>query len=185
MSHLTSTCSMHHPSPTPTVSAGEEMSLLPNFQKRGGGGASQDINFQRKLLGKRGDVFRGGCSFYIKNKLQYLTTKILLKKQIFSVITNKLNWKIFTKNLITLGRWNRIKGVIFEYYRGSRKNRSLGREVSRKTNIQGELPKKRGLWEFADLRGAVTKKGKVFIKGRRYPNAHYVPLLKVKRIYIK
>ena len=159
MSHLTSTCSMHHSSPTPPPSAGEEMSLLQNFQKKGGTLHRISI-FRGRLLGKRGDVFQGGCSCYMKNKLQYLTTKILLKKQIFSVITNNLNWEIFTKNLVTLGRWNRIKGVIFEYYRGSRKNRSLGREVSRKTNIQGELPKKRGLWQFADLRGAVTKKGR-------------------------
>ena len=35
------------------------------------GGAWQDLNVQRGLLGKRGDFFQGGCNFHIKIKLKF------------------------------------------------------------------------------------------------------------------
>ena len=56
------------PPPRPTFCWGVGLSLLQNFQK--GRGAWQDLNFQRGTLGKKGWLFSGGCSFYIKNKLK-------------------------------------------------------------------------------------------------------------------
>ena len=40
----------------------------------------------------------------------------------FFVITNNLNFKILTKNLVTFKRWDGIKDEKFEYYGGSLKN---------------------------------------------------------------
>ena len=40
----------------------------------------------------------------------------------FSVITKNLNWKISTKSLVTLKRWDEVKDGKFECYRGSLKN---------------------------------------------------------------
>ena len=47
---------------------------------------------------------------------------------------------------------------------------------SLKINIERGLPKKRGLGQFADLRGAWQERGGgVFLRGARWhPNAHYV-----------
>ena len=40
----------------------------------------------------------------------------------FFVITNNLNFKILTKNLVTFKRWDGIKDEKFEHYGGSLKN---------------------------------------------------------------
>ena len=63
---------------------GGRLSLLPNFQK----GALDRISiFRGRLLGKGGDLFRGGFSFYIKNKLK----SGIFNGIFFSVITRNLN----------------------------------------------------------------------------------------------
>ena len=58
-------------------------------------------------MGKRGDIFQGGCSFYIKNKLKserFNNKKSLQPKMFFSVITKNLNWGILTKYVVTFKR---------------------------------------------------------------------------------
>ena len=40
-------------------------------------------------------------------------TKKDYKQKCFSVITNKLNWEILTKNLVTFKRWDGVKDEIF------------------------------------------------------------------------
>ena len=69
------------------------MSLQPNFQK----GELDRIS-----------IFRGGCNFYIKNKLKF---EIFNDKKslFFSVITKNVNWEILTKNLATFKRWDELK----------------------------------------------------------------------------
>ena len=52
----------------------------------------------------------------------------------FSVITNNVNWEILTKNLVTFKRWDGVKD-----WEGFSKNQY----------IEGELPKKEGLGQFA------------------------------------
>ena len=48
--------------------------------------------------------------------------------------------------------------------------------VHEKPNIKGGLPKKGGLGQFVDLRGARQERGVVFLRvGGWYPNAHYAP----------
>ena len=57
---------------------------------------------------KRGDLFLGGCPFYIKNKLksEVFSDKKSLNKQKFfySVVNKNLNCEYFTKNLVTFKR---------------------------------------------------------------------------------
>ena len=56
------------------------------FKKGREGGAWQDLNFLRGLLGKREVTFiKGSSNFYIKNKLksEYLMTKKLINKNVF------------------------------------------------------------------------------------------------------
>ena len=72
----------------------------------------------------------------------------------FSVITKNLNQAILTMNLVTFPRWDGVKDKKFEYYDGSPKN-PIFRKGSRKTNIQGGLPKKGELGQFLDLRGGL------------------------------
>ena len=58
----------------------------------------------------------GGCSFYIKNKLESLKclpTKKVYNKTFFSVITKNLNWENLTKNLVTLKRGDGVKDKKF------------------------------------------------------------------------
>ena len=68
------------------------------FSKRGGrGGAWQDLNFFRGLLGKREVTFiKGSSNFYIKNKLksEYLMTKKFINKNVFLCIAKNSNWEI-------------------------------------------------------------------------------------------
>ena len=66
---------------------GGGLNLLPNFQK---GGAWEDFNFERGVVGKEGvTFFRGeGLQFYKKRKkrnLKYLMTKKVYKQKYFSL----------------------------------------------------------------------------------------------------
>ena len=58
---------------------------------------------------KRGDLFQGDCTFYIKG-LKYLMTKKNCEQKCFSVITKNLNLETLMRNLVTFKRWNRAKG---------------------------------------------------------------------------
>ena len=79
------------------LSAGGVLRLLLNFQK---GGLDRISVF-------RGGVycwpFRGGCSFYIKNKLKSETfnDKKVHKQKSFSVTNKNLNWEIIIREIIT------------------------------------------------------------------------------------
>ena len=76
------------------------------FSKKGEGLDRISI-FRGVLLGKRRvTLFRGGCSFYIENKLksEIFNDKKVNKKRFFSAITKNLNWVILTKNLVTFER---------------------------------------------------------------------------------
>ena len=62
-------------------------------------------------MGKKGVTFlRGGCNFYIKNKLKsdILNEKKGCKQKNFSAITKNSNWEILTKNFVT---FKRLDGV--------------------------------------------------------------------------
>ena len=64
------------------------------------------------------------------------------------------------------------------------KMRLLGVGGSRKTNIEGGLPKKEGLGQFVDFReggGLGKKEGGCFWRGW-YPNAHYGYLISIARL---
>ena len=69
------------------------------FKKRG---AWQDLNFYKGLDGNEGgDLFQGGCSVYIKNKLKaemFVDKKSLYTKVFFSAITKNSNSEILSKN---------------------------------------------------------------------------------------
>ena len=54
--------------------------------------------------------------------------------------------------------------------------------MAKKTIYRGELPKKEELGQFADLRlgergGSAKKRGMVFLRWAKYPNAHYGHLM--------
>ena len=53
----------------------------------------------------------------------------------FFVITKTLNYKISTKNLVTLKRWDGVKDEKFYYYGGLLENSIYRRESSRNFNI--------------------------------------------------
>ena len=60
----------------------------------------------------------------------------------FFVITNNLNFKILTKNLVTFKRWDGIKDEKLEHYGGSLKNPIFtggggGGEFTKKQYIRG------------------------------------------------
>lgn len=59
----------HDHSEHPHLLLGRRLSLLPYFQMKVREEAGQDLNFLRGLLGKRGELFQVGCSFYIKSKV--------------------------------------------------------------------------------------------------------------------
>ena len=65
----------------------------------------------------RGWPFSGGCSFYIKNKLEseIFNGKKFIKKMFFSVITKNLNLEISTKNLVMFKRWDGVKDETFKF----------------------------------------------------------------------
>ena len=49
------------------------------------------------------ELFQGGTSFYIKNKLKLEISndkKVYTQKRFFSVITKNLNWETLTANLV-------------------------------------------------------------------------------------
>ena len=77
----------------------------------------------------------------------------------FSVITKNSNWEILPKNLVTFKRWG--KTLIFW---GFTEKSNFG-GVHEKPNIEGGLPKKGGLGQFVDLRGAWQERGVVFLRG--------------------
>ena len=52
--------------PPLSAKGGGGVNLLQNFQKADGGGLNRISIFREELLGKRGCLFSGGCSFYIK-----------------------------------------------------------------------------------------------------------------------
>ena len=61
-----------------------------------------------------------------------------------------------------------LKMKNFNFWGGSLKNPTFMGRGSRKTNIEGRLPKKGGLGQFADLRGGgglARKRGWFFFKG--------------------
>ena len=66
------------------------------FSKKG---ASEDLNFERKVGGKETVTFLAGggrdCNCYIKNKLKLdiLNNKKTYKPKCLSVITKNLNWQ--------------------------------------------------------------------------------------------
>ena len=53
---------------------------------------------------RRGWLFQGSCSFYVKNKLK---SEIFYDKR--SLYTKNLNWEILTKNLVTFKKWDGVK----------------------------------------------------------------------------
>ena len=60
--------------------------------------------FRGGSVGKRGVTFlKGGCNFYIKNKLrsEIFNDKNVCKQKCFS---KNSNWEILTKNLVTFKR---------------------------------------------------------------------------------
>ena len=59
-------------------------------------------------MGKKGCPFSERLQFLHKNKL-----KSEISNMIFSVITNNLNWEIFTKYLTTFERWDGVKDEKF------------------------------------------------------------------------
>ena len=72
-------------------------------------------------------------------------------------------------NLVTFKIWNKVKDGKFKYG-GSLKNLVFRGEVPEKPIYRVELPKK-GVGQFPDLRGSLTKKvGVVFLRG---VDAHY------------
>ena len=59
---------------------------------------------------------RGGCSFYLKNKLKseiYNDKKSVQTKNFFSVVAKNLNWEILTKSLGTFKKWDEVKDEKF------------------------------------------------------------------------
>ena len=68
----------------------------------------------------------------------------------FFFISKKLNWEVFTKNLVTFKKWDGVKDEKFQYYGSSLKN-SIFRGVHKNPIYRGCL--KRGLGQFADLIG--------------------------------
>ena len=80
----------------PPLSGGGGTSLLPNFWKHGGegGGAWQDLNFERGLLARWGVTFFGMEMF-------------------FSVITKNLDFEILTNNSVTFKRSDWVKDEKF------------------------------------------------------------------------
>ena len=111
-----------------------------SYKKRGLTGSQ----FLEGVAGKEWATFLRK-SFYIKNKLKskYLTK--IISKNVFSVITNNLNFDILIKTLVTFKRWDGVKYKKHWYYEKIWKTCFLGEGRSQKNNILGELPKKAGL----------------------------------------
>ena len=68
-------------------------------------------------MGKKGDLFQGDCSFYIKSKLKSEIfnekKRFMNKKMFFSILTKDLKWEVLTKKLLTFKRWDGIKDAKF------------------------------------------------------------------------
>ena len=82
-------------------------------------------------------------------------------------MTKNLNLEILTKNLVTFKRSDGVKDKKFQYYGVSLKN-LIFKGGHKKPKYSGELPKRNGLREFADLRENLAKKRRdcVFEGGR-------------------
>ena len=70
----------------------------------------------------------------------------------FSVISKNLNWEILTKKSVTLKEEMELKRKNFNIIKGSLKNPIFRGVAPEKPICRGELPKKGGLGQFADLR---------------------------------
>ena len=100
-------------------------------------------------------IFKGGCSFYIKNKLKseiFNNKKGLLTKQFFSAF---LNCDILAKNLVTFKRRNGVKDEKFEYYGGSLENLIFKYGVHEKPIYRGNAKKGRA-WADRRFKGALS-----------------------------
>ena len=94
---------------------GRGLSLLPNFKKKMRGLTGSQF-LEMGCLERIGDLFQGGCSFYIKNNVNFEIfneKNVCEQKMIFSVITKNLNWEILTKNLVAFKRWDGVKDEKF------------------------------------------------------------------------
>ena len=86
------------------------LSLLPSFQK-GWGGFRGSQFLERVCWEQVGWHFSRGLQF-LHNKLKselFNNKKSLRPKSFFSVITENLNWKILTENVVTFKRWDGAK----------------------------------------------------------------------------
>ena len=112
--------------------------------------------FRRGLLVKKElTFFKGGCSFYIENKLKseiFNNKKSLLTKMFFSAF---LNCDILTKNLVTFKRRNGVKDEKFEYYGGSLENLVFKWGVHEKPINRGNAKKGRA-WAVGRFKGALS-----------------------------
>ena len=85
----------------------------------------------------------------------------------FSVITKNLKWEILTRNLVTFKRWDGVKDRDY----GSLLKSPIFRRLHEKPIHWGCIALKRGLGQFADLRGGLAKKE--VKRGVSNLNAHY------------
>ena len=86
---------------------GRGLSLLPNFQNRGGGLTGPPF-VEGGCWERGGDFFLGGVAiFSTKNKLKsgiFNDKKKVYKQEHFAVVTKNSNWEIFSTNLVTFKR---------------------------------------------------------------------------------
>ena len=83
----------------------------------------------------------------------------MTKKVFFSVITDSLNWKIFTNNLAILKDRMGLRMKNFNIIEVPRKIQTLSGASRRTIVYMGELPKKGGgLGQCANLSGGLVKK---------------------------
>ena len=85
---------MHSVQPFPPLSAKEGAVEPPTKFSKKGGGLDRISVFRRGAGKERGDLFQGGCNFYIKNKPKseiFNNKKSLSIKTFFSVLNKNLN----------------------------------------------------------------------------------------------
>ena len=91
----------------------------------------------------------------------------------FYGMTTNLNWEILTKNLVTFKRWDGGNDEKFYYHGVHWKIQFLGSGGHEKPIYRGGNCLKRGLGQFANLRGAWQKRGGGVFEADWYPNEHY------------